>query len=412
MKIYTHFYGEEEMPVETQQKEYSQPELVALWLTAYKENKSWRLVGKAKGPLWTQCIYDGCIIPKEHALKVKYRTKDAWIHPRHHKTLYQDWQGETRSNLTDPPINAYDEKGKATLVPEWASDQVKSARINRNTTVYTIFDHGFSDHVAGHNKNFIKPDGDAVGIEIEMNFVPIDERPDWIMKLLFSKWIKENYPAWSCERDGSIEGPRNNLTGGLELVSPPMHPDDIKRDLKPILAQAKQFGGVGFKAMNRDTVFGIHITHNLYGQFSKNNGDRFVYLVNNPIFRDFWNGASQRSTHPKFAQFCAFYDIPQVKDAMRSQKENHYRATFPRGENSAIETRIFRSNLNFHAVSAMIDLVILTSRYVMDNKNSVDDPVSYATFLKASRNEILLKWIRSWDGFSCLKNRKSQEFID
>jgi hypothetical protein len=415
MKFYPHFYGEEEnMAIkEKDTTKYTQEQLVDLWKTAFRNKKSFNLKQRIdeKSKLWARCSYCGDNIPRDMVLEAYSGKEKITLHPCYKDSLYTDWKGVVRSNLFEQSVEVYDEKGKCVLARESDRNHFFTSPIVRNRNVYTTFETSFRNHAAGNQKNYVRPEGKAFGIEIEVRFENTGEIPGFINKLLFSKWMKENYPDWVCERDGSLEGPGYHITGGLEMISPPSSAEVLYGQLAAILPKAKSLGAIGFKASTREVVYGIHITHNLYGPYSQNEGDRYCYLVNSALFRQFFAAASHRSTHPEFNRYSGFKDIPEVKGAMRSQMGDHYRATNPRGEGAAIETRIFRSNVNVSAVCSMIELVSLTDDFVKTNP-PLDNPPAYAKFLKDNGSPRFKTWVKSWNGFDLLRARSNNEYID
>lgn len=367
---------------------------------------------------WVTCPINGGRFPAKHSTKVMIQGYERTVSKFYEspEQSFIDYRGNRHLFSLDQPIEVYSIDGKVRIAASYEinnSNEIRAvtARVARHTNFYVDFEHGFRDHSAGHNKAFEKPKGEAVGIEIEVAFKS-DKSPCWLNKLAFSAWMLRNYPNWICERDGSLEGAHNKTLSGLEIISPPLPIAKLKADLSIILEKCTEFGGVGYKAMTDEIPYGIHITQNLYGEFSLNDGDRYTYFFNSPAMRAFFANASRRSGHKDFGKYSGFTTVKAVKNAMYSQRENHYRAVYPRGnEFSALETRIFRSNLNHSAVCAIIDLCIWTMNYCKDPKNNLDNPQDYVKFLKERAPKTLIKYINSWRGFASFVNEESK-YID
>lgn len=360
---------------------------------------------------WVKCVLMGRKAPPDRMIEVwslgqRYQMVEIFDKK---ENVFKDWEGKRHLTSTEKPIEVYTITGETKIYSSYNFDSkhgIYSVLVARGIIKLTDFDPGYRDHSAGSSKSFIKPEGEAIGIEIEVKFKNVEKDgyiiPDYIAKLLFSHWMKTNYPDWICERDGSLEGERRTYHGGLEIISPPLSVAKLHECLDVILPKCVEMGGIGAKASTSDVAFGIHVTQNLYGPFSRKDGDRYTYLINLPALRPFWQAAAQRYG-ALFDKFCGFMEIDSVDGAMKHESGSHYRAVFPRGE-SAVETRIFRSNLQISAVKSIVELCIVAMNYCKQSKVNVNDPAAFITYVKAHASNTLKQYIRHFGGFIAMSN--------
>lgn len=283
-----------------------------------------------------------------------------------------------------------------------SNGKIHNCIIARQTNQYCshIFSENksyFVEHSNGANKSFLRPSGEAFGIEIEMSFKSstkgVDQYQGAANKLKFASWVHDNYPDWICERDRSLEETSKGNAGvaGLELVSPPLDLETHKKVLPIILDKAKEFGATAFIPNNE--FFGIHVTTNLYGKSTSKLGDRIVYFINNKIFRDFWFACAKRKGQAVL-EYAPFFDNLTLGSAFASQSgsNNHYRAVNPRGS-SALEVRIFRSTLAHLGVCAILDLMKITQDYCMITSSDLDNPSDFFNFINENADENLKEWL-------------------
>jgi hypothetical protein len=274
--------------------------------------------------------------------------------------------------------------------------KLHNSLIARNQSVFTENPSHFKEHSPGNNKSFVKPTGEAFGIEIEMSFKPNtgDQYIGAANKLNFANWVHDNYPNWICERDGSLEEGNKGNAGlcGLELVSPPLTFDEAITNLPIILDKARSLGAKAFIPNNE--FFGIHVTTNLYGKTATKTGDKIVYLVNNKIFREFWYACAKRNGLA-INKFAPFMNDLSLGSALKSQSGGeHYRSVNPRGS-GALEIRIFRSTVAFPGIHAILELVKITQDYCMNvtNNSSLDSPREFMDYIKGNMSKNLESWL-------------------
>ncbi len=359
---------------------------------------------------WVPCVFLGHKAPPDRVIEVYSANVKKWMLSDFNKSenVFQDYQGRLHCKNSDKMTEVYNIDGEVLIYSHYEVDSSMNSRVFSNTVArgvnyYTNFESGFRDHTAGNNKAFVKPPGEAIGIEIEVKFKAQKSKsgkeiPDCITKLMFSRWMLENYPEWICERDGSLEGEKRQQHGGLEIISPPLSVKQVKDDLAIILPKCVEMGGIGFKASTPQISYGIHITQNLYGSYTRKEGDRYTWLINSPDLRFFWSALARRSGD-LFDRFSGFKEIPSVDGAMRHQADGHYRSVFPRGE-SAVETRIFRSNLDINAISCMIDICVLAMNFCKQSKVDVTKSSEFVTWVKTKSSPLLKKYLeslRAWD---------------
>lgn len=249
----------------------------------------------------------------------------------------------------------------------------RNIRISRNVSHYTLDPVHFKQHSGvgmGLNtvKKFKKPRGEAFGIELEMVFDCGDSIAGVKNKLLFSKFIAENFPEWITERDGSLEDNcqlvgRNELVDcNLELVSPPLSVRDLESCLEVIIPTALKLG-----ACCIGDWYGLHITANLATK-NISTPERFIRIVNEN--KKIWEEASGRkgSIHlNKYAKFFKLKDYGDVAGVFHSG--GHYFSTYPRNASgSAIEVRIFQCKIDFDYLMEKITLVQRLLKYSKTNE--------------------------------------------
>lgn len=238
----------------------------------------------------------------------------------------------------------------------------KGIRISRNISHNSLDPVYFKQHSgigmsAASVKKYKKPTGEVFGIELEMVFDAGKELDGIRNKLLFSKYIGENFPEWVTERDGSLEDNCENsgkvdlITCNLELVSPPLSFESLKNALKKIIPVARELG-----AVCPDDYYGLHITANLATRKTIV-PERFIRIVNEN--RELWEEQSGRKKSKqikKYAPFFHFDDYGSVANIYDTG--THYFSTYPRNRSgTAIEVRIFKCEIDTDYLLEKISLV-------------------------------------------------------
>lgn len=261
------------------------------------------------------------------------------------------------------------------------------AQISRENKVYSCFNTNFYSNKKSP-KDWTIPEGNTLGIEIEMLF------PDVISKLRFSTYLQENHAGWHCEYDGSLQDHGNAGDCGLELISPPLLFDDIVKVVKPICEKALEFGGKGHPA---GIFYGMHVTNQVPksvrgGPTRDEIASRYIYMVNMPELREFWQLVARRKG-ASCMKYCPFQDI-DIKTCLRTEHAPeqghaaHRRAVYVRSR-SLLETRIFRSSLNYVQVRANMEICHLTMMYCRSNEFSLTNLNNYYRFLEANMSDDL-----------------------
>lgn len=266
--------------------------------------------------------------------------------------------------------------------------QAYRSQISRNTHIYTLFPTNFYGNKKSP-KDWQIPDGETVGIEIEMLFPSVEQ------KIRFSSWLGKNYEKWYCEYDGSLQDYGNAGENGLELISPPLLISDMLEKIGPICQKAIEFGGMGFPA---GIFYGMHVTNKVPKSTRNANRDtiaaRYICTINSPILRSFWQLVARRKGE-SFLTYCPFQNVNEDSCLITEQgrgmgNEAHRRAVFVRRKD-LLETRIFRSNLNPRQVRANIEICHLTMLYCKSNDYNLEDPNYFYNFLEKNMSEDLRK---------------------
>lgn len=187
---------------------------------------------------------------------------------------------------------------------------------------------------------------EAYGHEFEIRF------PSYADKIEFSKEIKQDFRPCVCEKDGSLDSGAEDGPS-LELITPPLSWDDSHKLVEKLFTLAKKY-----KARITSDGYAWHVTINL--RDSPNfvlSGARFMYLVNHPDLREFWEKTARRKSKVNARtgkNYCEYYycgmdgmDLDRWRDLWRERPINHYWATFLRPCKDAIELRICKSTLDF-----------------------------------------------------------------
>lgn len=244
------------------------------------------------------------------------------------------------------------------------------SQVARRKRIYSTKRTNFFGH-GNSPKDWAIPDGDTIGIEIEMLFESLQK------KLQFSSWLGENFAGWHCEYDGSLEDHGNAGDCGLELISPPLLFEDICSQATIICEKAVELGGKGF--FPGGIFYGMHVTN----QVPKARGkitraliaSRYIVLMNDSRLRPFWQLVARRKGE-SFSTYCPFKDV-NLETCLRTEvgdggRDAHRRAVFVRNP-SLLETRIFRSNLAPISVRANIEICYLTMQFCKSDEFSLDN---------------------------------------
>lgn len=296
------------------------------------------------------------------------------------------WDDLAKEFFRSAPANVYDQNFQYISVSEthlkYKKDHGEAwkARISRNKSVYTLFPPNFYGNKQSP-KDWLIPQGNTIGIEIEMLF------PSIVSKLMFSHWLFVNFPGWYCEYDGSLQDHGNAGDNGLELISPPLLFDELVQKAPIICEKAKSLGATGFHA---GPFYGMHVTNLV---FSKRNLrrevilSRYVYMVNNPALRTFWQLFSRRKGE-SVDMYAPFKNITLETAAL--QAGDHKQAVYIRNDR-LVETRIFRANLNARQVIANIEICYLLMSYCVDNTFDAENPKNFLDFLERNASDDLKK---------------------
>lgn len=254
----------------------------------------------------------------------------------------------------------------------------------RRTKIYTPFPTNFYGY--GHApKDWAIPEGDTIGIEIEMLFPSLEN------KIRFSSWVGQNFPGWVCEYDGSLEDHGNAGDCGLELISPPLLFDTLTSQSKVICEKALELGGKGFPA---GVYYGMHVSVQIPKSRNPSRtvvGSRYIAFWNLPALRPFWQLVARRKG-PSFETYSPFKNV-RVEDCLQSERGDgdrhaHRRAVFVRN-NSVLETRVFRSSLSPIQVHANIEICTLVMKYCASAQFSLTDIRPFYNFLHANMSSEL-----------------------
>lgn len=236
--------------------------------------------------------------------------------------------------------------------------------------------HEHSGAGTGSAKNFTKPEGESFGIEVETMFRSANPTQSLKNKILFSLWLKDNYPEWIVERDGSLEDGLNkaNLSDFVhccaEIVSPPMKLDDLNPALSRIVAKLAEFKA---SSQRIGDFFAIHITSNIYNPKCI---PKLIRTVNDNRYRHFWLRASFRPQSDGFVgnygkAYCKFDEISisaSDYDICNMAMDGHYRALYIRSGATAAELRIFQTRINTRYILDILELTSLLSKFCHSNE--------------------------------------------
>ncbi len=265
--------------------------------------------------------------------------------------------------------------------------------------------HAHTGDGTGNPKTFTKPSGEAFGIEIETVFANEDPLKSLENKINFCFWLKENFPEWIVERDGSLEtGIKESSNPSLtactaEIVSPPLETAVLLSQLERVVKALSRFGARG---LTYGDFFGTHITINIQRPEDISIIARIVRAVNKTENRHFWQQISQRPDFDGFVgklshAYCKFDDVDKLQDYDIYSlvcSNGHYRATFGRGSGRAIELRIFLTRINLHYYRNLVSLMSLLSRY---GHEKIDIP--WLEFVKSEANSGLRNLMSSSNCF-------------
>lgn len=264
----------------------------------------------------------------------------------------------------------------------------------RRHKVFTNFQTNFYPY-GNAPKDWVIPEGDTSGIEIEMLFDTLEN------KLRFSTWVGRNFPGWVCEYDGSLEDHGNAGNCGLELISPPLIFDDISSQSKAICEKALEFGGKGFKAGTiaggqAGIYYGMHVTTQVPkssrgGPSRATIASRYIAFLNAPTLRQFWQLVARRKGD-SFNTYSPFQNV-NLETCLQTERGDggnraHRRAVFVRNPN-LLETRIFRANLSPIQVKANIEICHLTMQYCASSNFSLTEFRPYWDYLQKNMSSEL-----------------------
>lgn len=199
-------------------------------------------------------------------------------------------------------------------------------------------------------------DKEAYGHEFEIKFPSYDE------KILFANEIKDKFRPCICEKDGSLD--LGNADGpSLELITPPLGYDASHSLVSELFDLAKKY-----KARIPSDGYAWHVTLNLRDASNYiTAGARFMYLVNHPSLRQFWEGIARRKSKVNARtgrNYCQYIDLGLEGMDLRywgslwaERPVNHYWATFLRQTGDAIELRICKSTLDFSVFSHTMSVI-------------------------------------------------------
>lgn len=271
------------------------------------------------------------------------------------------------------------------------------------TVVYSLADINFVEY--DQRKEFRQPNPNELmfGLELEILF------PTYTNKLTFSAWLGKYWPQWVAKRDGSLEKLGNAGNCGLELVSPPLSEEQCLSEAKIITDHAKKLGAKGHVEGN--TFYGMHININVPNgpiHSWKLTAKRFIYLVNNPFLRGFWQAASRRQG-PVFDEYCAFQTI-RFNNCLETEgnPDDHYRSVFYRRNTQCVEARIFRSNLHFLTISATVELMRLAIEYCRQEKYDIKVKLWY-DFLMNNASSNLIEMLTRFRAIKQIRAALDQE---
>lgn len=255
------------------------------------------------------------------------------------------------------------------------------------------FDYpAFSNTYKGSPRFWKLPEKQEVyGIELELRF------KSYPHKLDFAQSIKNSMRPWICEKDGSLddgspEGP------SLELIGPPLSLDELKGSVDNIGELLTEH-----KASKPNNTYALHITTNINN--AKNPilaGARFMAIINDEKYRDFWTKAAGRpdsynpNTGKSYAQWLKvgknIQDLmsPSFWNPRWAQKPiDHYYATFLRKGGTSIETRIFKSSITPSLIKNRISLIAYLWRFAKSNE-SMDNWIDYIS----CQNKFLTSYLK------------------
>lgn len=260
------------------------------------------------------------------------------------------------------------------------------SQVARRKKVYSTFKTNFYGYGRAP-KDWPVPEGDTLGIEIEMLFESLPK------KLEFSSWVGNNFPGWVCEYDGSLEDYGNAGDCGLELISPPLVYEDMQNQASQICRKAVELGGKGFQA---GIFYGMHVTIQVpragrSGPSRQTMASRYIAFMNLPVLRPFWQLVARRKGE-SFSTYSPFKDvsIETCLTSERGERDNHphRRAVFVRNP-TLLETRIFRSNLSEIQVRANIEICKIVMDYCKSSDFSMENIKHFWDYLHANMSKDL-----------------------
>lgn len=352
---------------------------------------------------WCECILSNIFHPKEELLTlfgswndfrsnapIGFFHRDILTNPAFTNLVYLDEVNKCylmTSHDRPQEIILKPEDNKFAITASSSLRNVFSSPVARKVTVYHLFNSYFRNHEGAARKNYVKPKGEAFGIEIEMKF------PTVFSKLRFSHYVGNNFPDWITERDGSLEDKGKAGLGGLELVSPPLSYNKLLTQLEPILKEARAQSGIGHEA---GVFYGIHLNVNIYGENTDRTARRLVCIINDPQLRIFWETLSRRRGSAAMQEYCQFKDVlPET--CLKTESVDHYRAAYCRLDgngyfNNCVEVRIFRSNLKYASVKITVEIMKLTLDFCM-GKNDIKDYAAYRDYIYSNASSELKEFI-------------------
>lgn len=350
-----------------------------------------------------KCIYSGNYFTKEECV-VAYRNYQSFVagEESYMGKRYVDDCKKSRNVVEDEILGKlFVDRASTVLDEEFKMKNVAtshlsykmdcgewySATTSRRGKTYSMVHLNFWAHGASP-KDWVIPEGDTVGAEIEMLFPSLEN------KLKFSHWVGKTFPGWACEYDGSLEDHGNAGDCGLELISPPLLIPDMNKQITTICEKAVELGGQGFTA---GVFYGMHVTIQVPKAVSRSGpsrtmiGSRYIAMFNNVKLRPFWQLVARRKGE-SFNQYCPFKDV-SIENCLNSERGDgdrhaHRRSVFVRNP-TLLETRIFRANLSGIQVRANIEICNLVMQYCKSANFDLDDIKSFYDFLHAHMSKDL-----------------------
>lgn len=285
---------------------------------------------------------------------------------------------------------------------------ITQVRASKFRSIYYVGVCPFREHTgAGHGgvKAFKKPSGEAFGIEIEMCFPDEDLFKGIERKLAFAEWVRSNHPDWITERDGSLEDSCRGTRGSaravnqyedhnLELVSPPLTENQLKKQLPLIINKAIELGAQTRKIGD---WYGLHVTSNIFGPAIRKSACKMISTVNARKYRQFWHAVSNRPKSAVLKRYAPFLEVNKENALeVALNRGNHYMAAYPRTDSGgAVEIRIFQANIDIDYTLAIIELVAILSKFSMKKEDG-----EWLAFLKEEASPNLMEYLISSSAIS------------